>query len=49
MSSNFDLANLALQAVCPNNQLLYDDKGMPSVMVKIPRMTWAELGVGDST
>lgn len=49
MSSNFDLANLALQAVCPNNELICDDKGMPSVMVKIPRMTWAELGVGEST
>lgn len=49
MSSNFDLANLAIQTICPGNELLYDDKGMPSVMVKIPRMTWAELGVGDST
>ncbi len=49
MSSNFDVANIALQAVCPSNELVYDDKGMPSVMVKIPKMTWAQLGVGDST
>lgn len=49
MSSNFDIANLALKAVCPSNELVYDDKGMPSVMVKIPKMTWAQLGVGDST
>lgn len=47
--SNFDLSALALSAVCPGNELLYDDKGMPSVMVKIPKMTYAQLGVGDST
>lgn len=49
MAANFDLANLALQAVCPGNELLYDDTGMPSVMVKIPKMTYAQLGMGDST
>lgn len=47
--SHFDLSNLALKAICPNNELLYDDVGMPSVMVKIPKMTYAELGLGDST
>lgn len=47
--SNFDLANIALQAVCPNNELLYDDKGLPSVMVQIPKMTYAQLGLGAST
>ena len=47
--SNFDLSAIALKAVCPNNELLYDDKGMPSVMVKIPKMTYADLGMGDST
>lgn len=46
---NFDLAALALKAVCPNNEILYDDKGMPSVMVKIPKMTYAQLGLGSST
>ena len=49
MANNFDLSNLALQAVCPGNELLYDDKGMPSVMVKIPKMTFADLGLGAST
>ena len=49
MAANFDLANLALQAVCPGNELLYDDTGMPSVMVKIPKMTYAQLGMGTST
>lgn len=47
--SNFDLSNLALKAVCPSNELLYDDKGLPSVMVKIPKMTYADLGLGIST
>lgn len=49
MSANFDLSNLALQAVCPGNELIYDDKGLPSVMVKIPKMTYADLGIGTST
>lgn len=47
--NNFDLSNLALQCMAPNNELLYDDKGKPSVMVKIPKMTYAQLGLGDST
>ena len=47
--SNFDIANIALQAVCPANEMKYDDKGIPSVMVKIPKQTWAQLGVGTST
>lgn len=46
--SNFDLSSLALSAVCPGNELIYDDKGMPSVMVKIPKMTYKQLGLGDS-
>lgn len=47
--SNFDLANIALKSVCPNNEILYDDKGLPSVMVYIPKMTYAQLGLGTST
>lgn len=46
---NFDLSALALAAVCPGNEILYDDKGMPSIMVKIPKQTYAQLGLGDST
>lgn len=46
---NYDLSNLALASVCPGNELIYDDKGMPSVMVKIPKQTYAQLGLGDST
>lgn len=48
--SNFDVAELALKAACGgSNEMLYDDKGMPSVMVKIPKQTWADLGIGTST
>ena len=35
--ANFDLANLALQAVCPNNVIKVDDTGYPSVLVYIPK------------
>jgi len=46
---NFDLSSLALSAVCPGNEILFDDKGMPSIMVKIPKQTYAQLGMGEST
>ena len=49
MPANFDLSNLALKALAPNNEILYDDKGLPSIMVKIPKMTYAQLGLGAST
>ena len=49
MPANFDLAALAFEAVLPNNKVLYDDKGLPSFMVRIPKMTYAELGLGTST
>ena len=49
MPANFDLSNLALKALAPNNEILYDDKGQPSIMVKIPKMTYAQLGLGSST
>jgi hypothetical protein len=47
--ANFDLSSLALSAVCPGNEILYDDKNMPSIMVKIPKQTYAQLGMGAST
>ncbi len=49
MPANFDLSNLAMKAVCPNNEFLYDDKGVPSIMVYIPKFTYAEVGLGSST
>lgn len=47
--NSFDAASLALKVSCgANNELLYDNVNMPSVMVKIPKMTYAQLGLGDS-
>ena len=41
MADNFDLMATALKAVCPNNEILLDNAGKPSVMVRIPKMTYA--------
>lgn len=49
MPANFDLMGLALKCACPTNEIIYDDKGMPSVMVRLPKKTYAELGLGSST
>lgn len=48
-SAKFDLANLALKAVCPNNEILYDDKGLPSIMVKIPKFKMSDVITGGSS
>ena len=47
--ANFDLTAMAVAGCCPGNEVLYDDLGMPSIMVKIPKMTYAQLGMGEST
>ncbi len=49
MAANFDLTALAVKALAPSNEVLYDDKGLPSIMVRIPKMTYAQLGLGTST
>jgi len=51
MSSNFDLASLALKAAFPNNSIITDDKGLPSVMVYIPKFKISDVITGgpDST
>lgn len=46
--NDYTAANLALQAAFPSNCIITDDKGVPSVMVKIPKMTFAQLGMGSS-
>lgn len=46
---NFDLSALALKSVCPNNEIICDNKGLPSIMVRVPKMTYKDLGLGDST
>ena len=49
MPANFDLSALAIKGLAPGNEILFDDKGMPSIMVKIPKLTYAQLGMGAST
>ena len=42
----FDLSALALKAVCPTNDILYDDKGLPSIMVRIPKFKISDVIAG---
>ena len=46
---NYDLTDLALQIAAPNNVLMYDDLGDPSVMVRIPKFTIGEVIEGAAT
>lgn len=41
--ANFDMAALALKSVCPSNELIYDDKEMPSIMVYIPKFRLCDV------
>ena len=41
--ANFDLSGLALKMVCPTNELITDDKGLPSVYVRRASKTLKEL------
>ena len=43
MSIQYDMSELALKILAPSNCLLYDDKNLPSVMVKIPKLKMAQL------
>ncbi|MEG1904885.1 MAG: SUMF1/EgtB/PvdO family nonheme iron enzyme, partial [Bacteroidales bacterium] len=45
---SFDLMNLAVKATCPTNEILLDDKEMPSVMVKIPKFKISDVIAGGS-
>ena len=47
----YDLADFALKMVAPGNKLIYDDKGIPSVMVYVPKFKMSDVisGAGDST
>lgn len=47
--ANYDLSNLALKAVCPGNSILLDDKGLPSVMVRIPKFKISDVITGGSS
>ena len=46
--ANFDLVKLALKATCPGNDILLDDKGLPSVMVRIPKFKISDVITGGS-
>ena len=46
--ADFDLTALAVAGCCPGNEVLFDDLGKPSIMVKIPKLTYAQLGMGSS-
>ncbi|MCC8136406.1 MAG: SUMF1/EgtB/PvdO family nonheme iron enzyme [Ruminococcus sp.] len=51
MADNFDISGLALESIFPTNHILTDDKGLPSVMVYIPKFKMSEVidGASDST
>jgi len=40
---DYDLANLVLQSICPNNAIICDDMGLPSVMVFIPKFKLSDV------
>jgi hypothetical protein len=45
--SKYDAAKFALEAASGSrNTLLFDDLGMPSVMVRIPRFHWSDVVAG---
>lgn len=46
--SNFDAIKLSVEASMPNNTVIFDDKGMPSIMVKIPKFKISDVIVGGS-
>lgn len=46
---SFDHANFALKSVCPNNRIIFDDKGMPSVFVYVPKFRLCDvLSIADT-
>lgn len=46
--SNFDALKLSVEATMPNNTVLFDDKGMPSIMVRIPKFKISDVIPGGS-
>ena len=44
--ANFDLTNLAVKTICPNNSVMVDDTDLPSVMVYIPAFKNNEVLTG---
>lgn len=48
MKNDFDLLKISIEAAMPNNTVLYDDKGNPSIMVRIPRFNICDVIEGGS-
>ena len=48
MSSNFDAIRLAVEGFHPSNTVLYDDMGLPSFMVRIPKFKISDVIAGGS-
>ncbi|MCI6582746.1 MAG: formylglycine-generating enzyme family protein [Oscillospiraceae bacterium] len=44
--ANFDLTNLAIKTICPNNEAKIDDTGLPSMMVYIPAFKNSDVLTG---
>lgn len=44
----YDLSEFSLKMSAPSNKLIYDDKGIPSVMVYIPKQKMSDLIAGGS-
>ena len=43
MNSNFDAMKLAVESANPNNTVLFDDRGLPSIMVRIPKFKISDV------
>lgn len=41
--ANFDIAELALKSICSTNEIKYDDKEMPSIMVYVPKFRLCDV------
>lgn len=49
MKNLYNLSNIAVKTALPgNNSLIFDNIGIPSVMVRIPKLTYRELGIDDT-
>lgn len=48
MNHDLEILKMSVESTNPNNTLIYDDKGKPSVMVRIPKFTIADVIEGGS-
>lgn len=45
---NIDISTMILKSICPNNEIMYDVNGNPSMMVYIPKFKMSEVSDGGS-